>query len=503
VTSTHIIRRQFLDVEFDGDESGALVLQNQLLALCRNELGLALEYVFDRLAPVMDHWTIDRLDIEAGLLQPQDLERLIETVAQEVKRQLLGRASARGTSPAESLPGWEARAASARRTSPAESHPQSTLIIEGKTESQSAQQAFLYFLETGVLPWWFQLSPGSTLEEVIRGVWQRDNAGEGRPASFARLLSETIRSASMRKRLVRQFSGEFLATLLHAMSRDAGDAVGEIFAELGKRGIAEQSLPQFFEQVWESAFVRALTGGRATAATLVTELVEALPSETKQQHLFLFEQMAAIWPCIGEGGAHPKDNLLAGEWTEEATPRAPSSRKSSDQAASRLDLEEGLFVNCAGMVLLHPFLPRFFEGLGIAQKDKLLQPERALCLLHFLATGLRFAPEYDLSIAKVLCDVPLELTVSSRLELTAAEEEEAAALLAAVLRHWDALGDTSVENLRGSFLVRPGKLSQRDGEYVLQVETRSYDILLDRLPWGLGLIQLPWMQRILWVEWRF
>jgi hypothetical protein len=73
-----------------------------------------------------------------------------------------------------------------------------------------------------------------------------------------------------------------------------------------------------------------------------------------------------------------------------------------------------------------------------------------------------------------------------------------------VIGHWDAVGDTSVGGLRGTFLVRPGKFFQRgNGDDVLQVEPRSFDILLDRLPWGIGMIQLPWMQKILWVEWRF
>jgi hypothetical protein len=94
--------------------------------------------------------------------------------------------------------------------------------------------------------------------------------------------------------------------------------------------------------------------------------------------------------------------------------------------------------------------------------------------------------------------------VEAPVALTVAEEEEAIALLEAVIRHWDAVGDTSVGGLRGTFLVRPGKLFQRgNGDDVLQVESRSFDILLDRLPWGIGMIQLPWMEKILWVEWRF
>jgi hypothetical protein len=178
-------------------------------------------------------------------------------------------------------------------------------------------------------------------------------------------------------------------------------------------------------------------------------------------------------------------------------------RKSTEAPHIRLDLEEGVFTPCAGAVLLHPFLPRFFEALGIAGNGALLQPQRAVWLLHHLATGMRFAPEYDLLVAKVLCNLPIETPVNSQMELTGEEEEECIALLEAVVRHWNTLGNSSIENLRGSFLVRPGKLSERDGEHLLQVEARSYDVLLDQLPWGLGLVKLPWMQRSLWVEWRF
>ena len=88
------------------------------------------------------------------------------------------------------------------------------------------------------------------------------------------------------------------------------------------------------------------------------------------------------------------------------------------------------------------------------------------------------------------------------MELSAAELEEAAALLEAVIQHWEALRNTSADGLRGTFLVRPGKVTLReDGDWWLQVESKSYDILLDQLPWGIGMIKLPWMQRMLRVEW--
>jgi hypothetical protein len=155
------------------------------------------------------------------------------------------------------------------------------------------------------------------------------------------------------------------------------------------------------------------------------------------------------------------------------------------------------------LVLLHPFLPRFFAALGITRDDELVQPDRALCLLHYLATGQQVAPEYELILPKILCNVPLGAPVEAQVGLTAAELEEAAALLKAVIRHWEVLRDSSIESLRGTFLVRAGKVSLRDdGDWLLQVEAKGFDILLEQLPWGIGMIQLPWMPKMLWVEWR-
>lgn len=487
---THIIRSQFFDVEFHGNEADALALQNRLFALCQGELGLALENVFDRCVPAKEHWIIDRLEVDAGSLPPESLERLVEAVTNGVERE---------------LGEWAPRIASTHRSTLADGPSHSGLrmdrvgatppgTIQFRSDTQSLQEAFLYFLETGVLPWWFRLPAGKTLEDTILDGWQQSGSGDAQPEAFARALGQRMGSGFIRKRLVRQFSSDFLDTLLSAVPGNVTAAVREIFAELRNQRMTVSMPREFSAQVWENAFVSTFAGRHASVATLIAASLKAMPSATRQDHSLFFEQIESIWPQTDHGESKLMD----------ARPALPSdTAQARSDSSSRLDLKEGVFTNCAGVVLLHPFLPRFFEGLGICEKKDLLQPERALCLLHYLATGNRFAPEYDLLLPKVLCNVPPDAPVDSRIELTAAEEQEAAALLSAVIRHWEALGNCSDENLRGSFLTRPGKLSQRDGEYLLQVETRSYDVLLDRLPWGLGLVQLPWMQKVLWVEWRF
>ncbi|AOS83869.1 hypothetical protein BIU88_06710 [Chlorobaculum limnaeum] len=179
-------------------------------------------------------------------------------------------------------------------------------------------------------------------------------------------------------------------------------------------------------------------------------------------------------------------------------------RHTAEPVPEHPDERRGLYVENAGLVLLHPFLPQMFEALGIAGDDELLRPGEALRLLHYLATGDETAPEYELALPKILCGLPPASLAGEAGPFTDEEREESAALLSAVIRHWEALKNTSPDGLREAFLKRPGKLTRwHDGGWLLQVESNSFDILLDRLPWGFSMIRLPWMPSMLHVEWRF
>ena len=195
------------------------------------------------------------------------------------------------------------------------------------------------------------------------------------------------------------------------------------------------------------------------------------------------------WPGSTRAGSAPVPVLA------EPAPARPATPEGGETG--------GLLVDYAGIVLLHPFLPRFFERLGIAAGGELMDPSRALCLLHHLATGDLTAPEHRVTLAKALCGLPLEQPVEADVGLTDAETAEATALLEAAIRHWEALRSTTPDGLRAEFLQRPGVLSlTSDGNWLLQVETRTADILLDQLPWGFSPVWLPWMSHLMMVEWR-
>lgn len=165
-----------------------------------------------------------------------------------------------------------------------------------------------------------------------------------------------------------------------------------------------------------------------------------------------------------------------------------------------------MLVHQAGLVMLHPYLVRFFEHCGIKDADgKGLCPSelpRAAALLHFIASGREVPYEYELGLIKVLLglvpDTPL--LVCSGL-LTPDDRGEAEALLSAVISHWSILKDTSIQGLRHSFIERQGLLRQDDNGWRLNVERKPYDILLDQIPWSIGIARLPWMPQAIFTEW--
>ena len=177
----------------------------------------------------------------------------------------------------------------------------------------------------------------------------------------------------------------------------------------------------------------------------------------------------------------------------------PSGKKSQEPN------EENLFVQNSGIVLLHPFLMMYFKELGLLTADNRFGDEvaqkRAVLLLHYLTTGLFEAAEYDLALLKVLCGLPLDEAVPAYIELTEQELEESASLLQAVTQHWQPLNKTSAEGLQVTFLQREGKLSRSFAGWRLQIEQKTVDILLGKLPWSYSTIRLPWMNGIINVDW--
>ncbi len=172
---------------------------------------------------------------------------------------------------------------------------------------------------------------------------------------------------------------------------------------------------------------------------------------------------------------------------------------------SRVGKNEDIYLINAGVILVHPFLVRYFGNLGLLDRRSFKNEKarhRAVRLLHYLVTGLNGMPEYEMVLPKVLCGMPLNVPIDRKLRLSKKQKKEGDAMLEALIEHWGVLGNTSVDGLREGFLQREGKLNFNSGAWNLTIERQTLDILLDKLPWGISVIKLPWMLDMLKVEWR-
>jgi hypothetical protein len=175
---------------------------------------------------------------------------------------------------------------------------------------------------------------------------------------------------------------------------------------------------------------------------------------------------------------------------------------------ARVDLSfsdaDALQVENAGLVILWPFLENFFTRLGLIEKKRfkdVASAQRAAGLLQYVASGDASPPEYALPLNKVLCGLAPEELFEFGPEITARETEECEDLLVAAIAQAPILRSMSIAGFRGSFLLRKGALGTRDDNWLLRVERETHDIVLDRFPWGVHFVRLPWMQAMMYVEW--
>ena len=506
----HVIRRECIDLAVEGGESEGFALHERVAALCEGALAAALDEAFARAAPGDEHWRFERIEIDAGCFTAESFERdFVAAVAAAVEEQVRVRKAQVVAQPA-------------------------IAAGEGDTQwsgAQSIHEAWLYFLATGALPWWCHLPEGRTLESMVSAAWDAaevadtprgESPGQGRAVGSLPLrpaLLRVLASPVARLRLARQFSREFLERLLGRLAPEALVVLRDIVQAIRRTVAAAIPADAIPEQAWVAVFACIATQRTITPKELLQAWAALSPELVTP---------AMIESVVGPAATHdetpPLEHHGADTTAKErhvmTSNKTPTHEDTANAAAApliegrlapprvaapakTLDLQEAFFVDCAGVVLLHPFLPKLFERRGIWVNQQLVDPDRALALLHFLATGQTSAPEHALVLPKLLCGLEPSALAGAPVDLSEEDRSDVEAMMQAAIGYWSALGDTSYDGFRGNFLVRAGRLSKRGDDDLLQVEKRSWDILLNQLPWGIGVVRLPWMQRMLWVEWPY
>lgn len=170
------------------------------------------------------------------------------------------------------------------------------------------------------------------------------------------------------------------------------------------------------------------------------------------------------------------------------------------------DFSDACLIPNAGLALVASFLPRLFKMLGYLAEDlqtfksKDMQQRAIFVIQNFLSDGISF-PESQLVFNKLLTGYPLPESLPLTLALTDEEKKGVDRVRDAILQNWDKMRNTSKEGFRDAFLIRNGKLTRVKNRWHLQVEQKSYDILLTTLPWSYKLIKTTYIPDLIKIEW--
>lgn len=166
------------------------------------------------------------------------------------------------------------------------------------------------------------------------------------------------------------------------------------------------------------------------------------------------------------------------------------------------------FIDNAGLCLLSAWFLRLLsmlDYLNEARKDikDTKSRIRAIFLLQYLTCQEeKEYRETELVFNRLLVGLPMHIPLPKRLELTAEEKQIADSLLSAVKAHWPKMNGTSMKGFLQSFVTRTGRLEEQDEKWVLTVDDKAFDILLDSIPWGFRQIRLPWLKKYIQVKWH-
>ncbi|QEY17602.1 hypothetical protein D0C16_17375 [Cellvibrio sp. KY-GH-1] len=304
-----------------------------------------------------------------------------------------------------------------------------------------------------------------------------------------------LREPACAQRLIQQVPGHLLHQIVQRLQAGPFAALDPI-VKLASEALAlllPGADPLLLKQArWEFVFGRLFgSTNPMDAAQLLQacceQLAQTLGVSDSQRLLQLAERRLALLKPVA--AARPSMSLNDGNTSEEPV----------------LNFEAGVHLNNVGMVLASPFLPRLFSMFNLLEDGKFIHPgaaDRAAHLLQYMVTGQSETPEYELTLNKILCGISTSMPISAGIEVTEQEKQVIEQMLQSMIQHWKALGSTSVAGLRETFMQRQGWLILDEDYWRLKVQERTFDMLLDRLPWNISMIKHAWMDRPLRVSWR-
>lgn len=502
----HRIRRQILDLELPREER-AYALQQQISQAFKDKVLPQLNEIFDAIAPEGITLRIPKLDIDLGQINETNWERnFIEGCVNQVLKKL--------------------KDVSVDNT-------YNEVELKWLKPEEKILSVFRHYLQAGVLPWHARHWSNLKLEESIIQYIHRDPEAVKKELSIDVLLIPEVW-----QRLCWQFSTNFVTTIVSTV---LGQKVAW-FNEIEHIYKKEQKVPMSSKDRY--LFLKTLL------STKISKEEKLKP--TKQIYYQLLRQIGDSKnikenevierekPMTSANYFSQNNDTVIPEKNE--TPRSGASKKNSSEPQGKINPDkqkeghiqykdteydtntafskpasattihlktipkEGLIIDLAGLVILGVYLESLFNELGLIHERHFKSDNaqfKAAHLLYYLVEGTEFPEEHVLAFPKILCGLAIVEPIPMDIKLQDYEKKECEQLLQAAIRNWPALKKTTPDGLREGFLKREGLLYPPENlsMWVLRVENKAQDILLNRLPWGFLTLKLPWMKRAIQTEW--
>lgn len=486
IIENNIIKKTIIDLHYHGSED-PFDLQKKIADWSGRSLALTLEQALEKINISENVLIIDKIELDIVIGEQVNwLNHLSKELADQLIRNL-------------------------------EAHENNEKVsgIIKKSMAGNFFDTFIYFLKQGTLPWWSDIKRQEDFLQQLTGLIQAGFVPEMRSTLISLLTDDNVK-----KRVIWQIPDDLFFQFLYQLSPAIMQQTEKI-----RTGMVQVSsfLDLKEKSVFETEFKKiALTCiGKTEEMELIDKFMDSMTNWADQ---------SAVYSALKKAVEEISDMQLKKK-IKELLKQAKRSKSSATENTDEKDLDklpevkagekineirpwdrheeiemkekEGIYLKNAGLVIVAGFLPMIFKKLSLLEDDKITDVNKAACLVNYLAYGENSFAEFELGLAKILCGIEIDTPVDTSIILSEIEKEETNELLLSVIEYWSILKDTSVDGLREAFLLRDGKLSFTDNALLLQVEQKSYDMLLQHIPWNISMIKLPWMNYLLKTEWIF
>ncbi len=414
----------------------------------------------------------------------------------------------------------------------APSQTKEEVILINSQEHQT--RSLLFFIENGYTPWWKTTGDQHqfTYDQIVEIASNN---------SFSNQYAQLLQKLVCKKRSIQQFTDQELQILLKTsfkhtqqvcvleddiiktltpLSTVSRDFIwSEIISYLQSKNI-----PIFIDTISSViiknrpienqdiyAFAKAVLAIIQQVIKISkSDVAIALQKETKnisQNNASLASQFMTICNKIG---LSKEATTILKPFLENPISDIRKSKEIVVQDQTHSELKEELFLNNtgtyyvpnAGLIIVHPYLTHFFTNCGLLDnKNTIVDQEVAVHALHYLATKKEQQLESNMVFEKFLCGIPIQESIQRHIVLSDYIKKQAEELLQSVIENWGVLNNTSTDLLRHEFIQREGKLSFTEDNPKIVIERKTQDILIDKIPWGIGICRLPWLDHFVFTNW--